>query len=199
MKSYEAKTLINARKSTVWEIITDGGNYTVWDSGITHISGGLRNGGTIRVRSRTGGNRTFRLRVRQIPGEAMTWTGRLALGLSKGVCTFTLTSHGEKTLLHVRQDFAGPLLGLVWKTLPDIGPAFAEYLNAVKKRSELLSRHEARIHAPPGRPRDVSGEHSDQPSARDTAPWSRTLLPHDQRLPQPLRLQPDRSKSSRSM
>ena len=78
MRSYEAKTLINARNFTVWEIITDGGNYTVWDSGITHISGGLRNGATIRVRSRTGGNRTFRLRAQQIPGEVMTWTGRLA-------------------------------------------------------------------------------------------------------------------------
>ncbi|BCW66812.1 hypothetical protein NicSoilB4_15750 [Arthrobacter sp. NicSoilB4] len=196
MKSYEAKTLINARKSTVWDIITDGGNYTVWDSGITHISGGLRNGGTIRVRSRTGGNRTFRLRVRQMPGEAMTWTRRLALGLFKGVCTFTLTSHGEKTLLHVRQDLAGPLLGLLWKTLPDIEQAFAEYVNAVKKRAELLSRHEARIHASQGRPQDVSGERSDQPSARDTPPWSRTLLPHDQRWPQPLRLQQDPSKSS---
>lgn len=199
MKSYEAKTQINARKSTVWDIITDGGNYTVWDSGITHISGGLRNGGTIRVRSRTGGNRTFRLRVRQIPGEAMTWNGRLALGLFKGVCTFTLTSHGEKTLLHVRQDLAGPLLGLLWKTLPDIEPAFAEYVAAVKKRAELLSRHEARIHASPGRPWNVSGERSEQPTTRDSPPWSRPLLPHDRRLPQGLRLHPDRSKSFRSM
>lgn len=199
MKSYEAKTLINARKSTVWEIITDAGNYTVWDSGITHLSGGLRNGATIRVRSQTGGNRTFRLLVRQIPGEAMTWTGRQALGLVKGVCTFTLTSHGGKTLLHVRQDFSGPLLGLLWKTLPDIQSAFAAYVDAVKKRAELLSRHEARIHASPGRPRDVSGERSDLPSARETTPWSRTFLPLDQGLPHRLRLQPDRPKSSRSM
>ena len=199
MKSYEAKRLITARKSTVWEIITDGGNYTVWDSGITHISGGLRNGGTIRVRSRTCGNRTFRLRVRQIPGEAMTWTGGLALGLFKGVCTFTLTSHGEKTLLHVRQDFSGPLLGLLWTTVPDTEWAIAGYVNAVKKRAELLGRHEARTYASPSRPWGESGERSDQPSARDTPPWARTIVPHDQRLPQRLRAQPDRSRSSRSV
>jgi hypothetical protein len=114
-----------------------------------------------------------------------------------GVCTFTLTSHGENAL-HVRQGVAA-LLGLLWKTLPDIEPAFAEYVDAVKKRAELLSRHEARIHASPGRPWNVSGERSDQPSARDTPPWSRTLLPHDQRVPQGLRLQADRSESSRSM
>ena len=35
MKSYESKTLINARKCTVWDIITDGGNYTVWNTAPT--------------------------------------------------------------------------------------------------------------------------------------------------------------------
>lgn len=33
----EAETLINARSQIVWDIITDAGNYTVWDSGITDI------------------------------------------------------------------------------------------------------------------------------------------------------------------
>ncbi len=142
---------------TVWDIITDGGNYTVWNSGITHIDGELRHGGTIRVRTRTGGNRTFRLRVRQIPGEAMTWTGGMPLALFKSVRTFTLTPHGGQTFLHVRQDFAGPLRGLFWNAVPDIEEAFAEYLSAVKKRAELLSRHEARIHASPRRPWGESG------------------------------------------
>ena len=47
MKSYESRTLIDARKCTVWDVITDGGNFTVWNSGITHIAGELRHGGTI--------------------------------------------------------------------------------------------------------------------------------------------------------
>jgi hypothetical protein len=90
MKSVEAEALINARSPTVWDIITDAGNYTVWDSGITHITAELRNGGTIRIRTRTGGNRTLRLRVQQMPGEVMTWTGGILLGLFAGVRTFTL-------------------------------------------------------------------------------------------------------------
>lgn len=152
LKSYESKTLINARKCTVWDIITDGGNYTVWNSGITHIDGELRHGGTIRVRTPSGGNRMFRIRVRQIPGEVMTWTGGMPFALFKSVRTFTLTPDGGKTLLHVRQDFAGPLQGLLWNAVPDIEKTFAEYLSAVKKRAELLSRHEARIHASLRRP-----------------------------------------------
>ena len=41
------------------------------------------------------------------------------------------------------------------------------------------------------------GERSDQRSARDTPPWSRTLLSPDQRLLQRMRPQPGRSTSSR--
>ena len=140
MKSFEAEILINARNSTVWEIITDGGNYTVWDSGITRIDGQLRNGGPIRVRTRAGGNRTFRLRVQQIPGEVMTWTGGLPWGLFKSVCTFTLTPHGGMTHFRVREELTGPLLGPMWSTVPDTERTCARYVSAVKKRAELLDR-----------------------------------------------------------
>lgn len=83
----------------MWDIITDAGNFTVWDSGITRIEGQVRNGATIRIRTLTGGNRTFRLRVQQIPGEVMTWTGGLPLGLFTGVRTLTLSPQNGKTHL----------------------------------------------------------------------------------------------------
>lgn len=138
MKSLEAETLINARNSTVWEIITDAGNYTVWESGITSIQGEPRNGGTIRIRTRTRGNRTFRLRVQQIPGEVMTWTGGLPLGLFRGVRPFTLSPQRGMTQLRVKEEFSGPLLGLMDKTMADTEQALTDYVNAVKERAELL-------------------------------------------------------------
>ncbi|MDP9981298.1 hypothetical protein J2W14_000678 [Pseudarthrobacter oxydans] len=177
MKSFEAETVINARNSTVWDIITDGGNYPVWDSGITRIDGQLRSGGPIRVRTRTGGNRTFRLRVQQIPGEVMIWTGGLPWGLLKSVCTFTLTPHGGMTHLRVREEFTGPLLGPMWSTVPDLERAFADYVSAVKKRAELLGRHEARVPASPDLQWPKSGDGSGRPSARETSPWWRPILP----------------------
>ena len=90
MHTAEAVALINARRSTVWEIITDAGNFAVWESGITDVYGDVRNGSIIRVRTTAGGDRRYRLRVEQIPGEVMTWTGGLPLGLYKSVRTFTL-------------------------------------------------------------------------------------------------------------
>jgi hypothetical protein len=138
MKSFEAETMIYARSSTVWDIITDESNYTVWDSGITRIEGQMRNGGAIRIRTLTGGHRNYRLRVQQIPGEVMTWTGGLPMGLFTGVRTFTLSPQDGKTQLRVREEFSGPLLGLIWRTVPDLGQDCTGYVNAVKERAELI-------------------------------------------------------------
>ncbi len=138
MRPVESEALIDARSATVWDIITDAGNYTVWDSGITDIRGTLSDGGIIRVRTRLGGNRSFRLRVRQVPGEMMTWTGGLPLGLVRGVRTFTLTSREAMTHLRVEEELSGPLLGLIGRTRPDLERSVTGYLNAVKKRAEIL-------------------------------------------------------------
>jgi hypothetical protein len=138
MKFFEAETMVYARSSTVWDIITDESNYTVWDSGITRIEGQVLNGGTIRIRTRTGGKRSYRLRVQQIPGEVMTWTGGLPLGLFTGVRTFTLSPDYGKTHLRVREEFTGPLMGLVWRAVPGLGQDCAGYVNAVKERAELI-------------------------------------------------------------
>ncbi|MDR6508545.1 SRPBCC family protein [Arthrobacter oryzae] len=141
MESFEAETLILAGTGTVWDIITDAGNYPVWDSGITELIGEVSHGQRIRVRTRDGGKRTFSLRVRQVPGRHMTWTGRLPLGLLQVERTFTLTDYTGITHLSVRDTANGPLQGLVRKTAPDSHPALSGYVDAVKFRAELLSFH----------------------------------------------------------
>lgn len=151
MKSSEAETLILAGAGTVWDILTDAGNYPVWDSGITAVSGAIRHDGRIRIRTRGGGKRTFRLRVHQIPGRLMGWSGGLPLGLLKVVRTFTLTDLTGITHLTIRDTASGPLSGLVRKTMPGSDPAITGYVAAVKFRAELISFHlEGEIF--PGRP-----------------------------------------------
>ncbi|WP_209745317.1 MULTISPECIES: SRPBCC family protein [Micrococcaceae] len=137
MHILHAGTLINARSSTVWDIITDAGNYTVWDSGITAIDGEVRNGGTIRIRT-TADNRRYRLHVEQVPGEFMTWTRGLPLGLFKSVRTFTISSQAAMTHLRVTEESCGPLAGLIGNTVQDADHSFADYVRAVKRRAELI-------------------------------------------------------------
>ena len=47
---WESETLIIARNSTVWEVLTDKSTLTVWDSGITGLTGDLRHGVNIRIK-----------------------------------------------------------------------------------------------------------------------------------------------------
>ena len=136
MAPLEAQSLINARGSTVWEIITDSGNFAVWGSGITEVTGELRNGGTIRIRTRHGG-RNVRFRVEQIPGGVMTWTWGVPPRLGFFKRTFVLTPRDAMTHLVVRDEISGPLRAFIRS------PFGAEedltgFVAAVKERAEIL-------------------------------------------------------------
>ena len=138
---FESEALINARASTVWEVITDAGNLTVWESGITAIDGELRNGGTIRIKTAdAGGRHPPAPRPSRLPGEVMTWTSGLPLGLLKRVRTFTLSPRAGRTHLVVKEQVSRPLAGLPGNTRPDTAHALNEYVNAVMNRAELLDR-----------------------------------------------------------
>lgn len=140
MKSFAAETLILASAGTVWDIITDAGNYPVWDSGITNIKGQIGHRSTIRVRMRDGGKRTFRLRVHQSPGRRMTWTGGLPLRLLRVDRAFTLTDYTGITHLTVRDTASGPLHPLA-HSAPGADHAVSGFVDAVKFRAELVSFH----------------------------------------------------------
>lgn len=136
MAPVQAQQLINARSSTVWDIITDSGNFEVWNSGITSVTGVIRNGGTIRIRTPHGGGRSFRLRVEQVPGQIMTWTHIAAPGLGATVRTFVLTRRDRMTLLVVSDDTKGPLPGIIGS--PFRGQDLEAFVNSVRDRAELI-------------------------------------------------------------
>lgn len=137
---FEAEALINARPSTVWDVLTDTSNLTVWDSGITDFAGSLVHGGKIRIKTARGDGRTHRLRVDLKPGATMTWTLRGPLALYKGIGTVTVTPRGAKTQLKATVSFGGPLHRVPARMLPDTGQALRDYVPAVKRRAELLDR-----------------------------------------------------------
>ncbi|MFF2243196.1 SRPBCC family protein [Arthrobacter sp. NPDC058130] len=137
MAPLEAHSLINARGSTVWEIITDAGNFAVWASGITDVTGDLRNGGTIRVRTRHAGGTSVRLRVEQVPGGVMTWTWGIPPRLGAFKRTFVLTPQDAMTLLVVRDEISGPLRTFIRSPF-GAEEDLAGFVAAVKQRAEIL-------------------------------------------------------------
>ncbi len=69
-------------------------------------------------------------------GQKMVWSGGMSFGLFKGVRTFTLSPQGSATKFTMREEFTDPLLNMIWKSMPDLGPSFEQFANGLKRRAE---------------------------------------------------------------
>jgi hypothetical protein len=136
MHAFEAAADIRAPADRVWSILTDGAAYPSWDSGVTRVDGRVADGERITVHSEVAPGRAFPVRVAVRPPNEMTWTGGLPLGLFTGVRTFRVAPDGDMTRLTMREEYTGPLLGMMWKRMPDLGPSFSRFVNGVKARAE---------------------------------------------------------------
>jgi hypothetical protein len=133
MKHYESSALIEAAPEAVWAVLADGSQYPSWDSGVTAVEGDIVDGGKITVRTEVSPNRAFPVLVALDPPRLMVWTGGLPLGLFRGTRTFSLDdAPGGSTLFTMREEYTGPLLGPVWRTMPDLGPSFERFVRGLK-------------------------------------------------------------------
>jgi hypothetical protein len=123
MKSYEAKSVIDAPPDQVWAALVDAAGYPTWDSGVDKVDGRIAAGETVT---------DFQ------PAQRMVWTGGMPLGLFKGVRTFTLAPQGDSTQFTVREEYTGPLLPLIWRSMPDLGPSFTQFATGLKQRVEKV-------------------------------------------------------------
>lgn len=140
-KSYEVAETIAASPDAVWAILADGAGYAGWDSGVIRVDGTIGPGARITVVSEVSPKRSFPVTVSSFePGRRMEWTGGMPLGLFRGVRTFTLTPQaGGTTAFAMREDFRGPLLPLMWRMMPDLGPSFRQFAEGLKARAEAAA------------------------------------------------------------
>jgi hypothetical protein len=67
----------------------------------------------------------------------MVMSGGMPLGLFKGARTFTLsTQENGTTKFHMREEYGGPMLPMLWRSIPDLGPSFTQFANGLKQRAE---------------------------------------------------------------
>jgi hypothetical protein len=138
MKSYDAAAEIDASPDAVWAVLTDAPGYQAWDSGVERVEGTIAPGEKIKVVSKANpgpGLPGQGDRVR--PGRRMTWSGGMPLGLFRGVRTFTLVPGTDGTTrFAMREEYRGPLLPMIWRSMPDQGPSFRQFANGLKRRAE---------------------------------------------------------------
>jgi hypothetical protein len=137
MRHYESTELIDARPEAIWAILTDGPGYSTWDSGVIRVEGAIAPQAKIKVLSEADPERAFPVKVTEFaPGERMVWSGGMPLGLFKGVRTFRLVQEGAATRFSMREEYSGPMLPLIWRSMPDLQPFFEQFASGLKARAE---------------------------------------------------------------
>jgi hypothetical protein len=69
----------------------------------------------------------------------MVWSGGMPLGLFKGVPTFRLQPEDGATRFTMREGYSGPMLPLIWRSMPDLGPSFEQFAQGLESRAPLAS------------------------------------------------------------
>lgn len=138
MEFYEAVRTIDASPDRVWAVLTDGARYPHWDSGIERLEGTVAHGQSVKVQSKLVPGRAFPVKVAiDAPGRTMSWTGGMPLGLFRGVRTFRVAdAGGGRARFEMREEFTGPLLKMIWKKMPDLGPSFEQFADGLEQEAE---------------------------------------------------------------
>lgn len=138
MKSFSASDTIKATPERIWSILTDGARYPEWDPNAIRIDGEIKPGGKVTALTKLNPKRAFPATVTIFePNRRMTWSGGMPFGLFKGVRTFELTNAGGgDTRFTLREEFSGPLLPLIGRTIPDMSDAFRGFVAGLKARAE---------------------------------------------------------------
>ena len=137
-KHYEATTTIAAAPERIWEILSDAATYPEFDPYCDRIEGRVELGGKLKAFTKLSPGRAFPVKVTQLDrARQMTWSGGMPLGLFKGERTFTLEPvDGGHTRFTLREEFSGPMLALIGKSIPDMTEPFAEFAAGLKARAE---------------------------------------------------------------
>lgn len=138
MKYFEASSSIKASPQKVWQVLTDGEKFPTWDSGIERFEGKIAPGATVKLYVKVNPGRAFPLKVTELTANRrMVFSGGMPLGLFKGVRTYTLEPDAAGgTSFHMREEYTGPLLGMIWKSIPDLGASFQQFAAGLKKQAE---------------------------------------------------------------
>ena len=133
---FEASADIQAPPERILSILTDASAYPTWGSGVMKVEGRIADGEKITVHSEVAAGRAFPVKVAIRPPSEMTWTGGMPLGLFTGRRTFRLSPSDGSTKVTMREEYSGPLMGMMSRSIPDLQPSFDKFVNGLKARAE---------------------------------------------------------------
>ena len=138
MKSFATSITIQSPTEKVWTLLTDLPNWTRWNTTVERTIGNVAPGAKVTVFVKQNPGRAFPLQVSELDApRKMVWTGGMPFGLFRGTRVYELSSpSAAETVFSMREDYTGPLAGLIGKSIPDLQPAFDEFAQCLKRESE---------------------------------------------------------------
>lgn len=137
MEHYESTAAIAAPPEVVWAVLVDAAAWPAWDSGVTAVEGTVAEGQKVTVRTEVSPGRAFPVTVTALEApRRMVFRGGMPLGLFRGERTYTLAPDGAGTVFRMREEYTGPLLGLIRRSMPDLQPSFDRFARGLKRRVE---------------------------------------------------------------
>jgi hypothetical protein len=138
MRFYEAEAEIHSNPERIWKLLTDAPGFPAWNPTVHRVEGDIAPGHTIRVFVKVNPGRAFPVKITEFePGRRMVWSGGMPLGLFKGVRTYDLDPAGAGLVrFKMREEYSGPMLSMMWRSIPDLGPSFQEFTRALKSAAE---------------------------------------------------------------
>ena len=138
MRFYQSTAVIAAGPERVWDVLVDGATWPAWDSGVQAVEGRIAAGETVTVRSGAAPGRAFPVRVTEFePPVQLQFSGGMPLGLFRGVRTYRVRpDEAGGSRFEMREEYTGLLVGLVWRSMPDLQPSFDQFAAGLKRRVE---------------------------------------------------------------
>jgi uncharacterized protein YndB with AHSA1/START domain len=134
---YEASSLIKAAPAKIWPLLTDIDAWPDWDSGVSNVDGRLAVGEKLTIRVQANSSRAFPVRVTELDApNRMVFRGGMPFGLFTGQRTYTLGFEDSDTRFTMREEYTGPLAGMIFRSIPDLGPSFQRFADGLKKQAE---------------------------------------------------------------
>ena len=138
-RAYEASIRIDGTPEQVWKVLVDVAAWPTWDSGVTSVKGSSDGppalGEKLTISVAANPDRAFPVKVTEVStARRLVFRGGMPLGLFSGERTYTLEPDGAGTQFTMREVYAGPMAGLIFRSIPDLGPSFRQFVTGLAKQ-----------------------------------------------------------------